>query len=403
MSGEKHFGYYVFGKDLKNLKITTLKENGVTDIFLNYYAFTLYKEEVLNIIQTLKDNGIMTHIWVQCFYNGEWVNPVKADLNSKKKEIKYYSNLKNVYGVNLDYLRYPGNAYKTKNGTSTITSFVEEVRKENPKTFLSCSVMSEDETSYYYGQDIPSLSKNCDAILPMQYKGNYGGGTSWLKSTTQYFKSKSSSPVWSALQSYKSDDDTTILSASELLSDTETCLDNGASGCIMFRYGLSPVLDFTPYNPKTIVGTSSYTVTPVVIRKLAEKTKDYIEKNKKYPKSFTINNKKYSVGQVNYLLSYAVNNPNKNISLISVNESETQEYYDKINENLLKGDYQDISKRLYNYIKSNKALPNYVVTQKSKKKLNPKTYTYMLARIIVYYYNHSKTMPLYANANTRYY
>ena len=39
---DNHFGYWVFGKDMKNLDLKDLSEKGVTDIFLNYYAYTLY-------------------------------------------------------------------------------------------------------------------------------------------------------------------------------------------------------------------------------------------------------------------------------------------------------------------------------------------------------------------------
>ena len=44
MSKTKHFGYWVFGKDMENVNLKTLKNNGVTDIFLNFYAFTAHGE-----------------------------------------------------------------------------------------------------------------------------------------------------------------------------------------------------------------------------------------------------------------------------------------------------------------------------------------------------------------------
>ena len=31
----KHFGYWVFGKDMLNVNLNNLKDNGVTDLFLN--------------------------------------------------------------------------------------------------------------------------------------------------------------------------------------------------------------------------------------------------------------------------------------------------------------------------------------------------------------------------------
>ena len=145
-----HFGYWVFGKDMLNVNLQNLKNNGVTDLFLNYYAFTTHGEsKVLNWIQEAKNKGINVHIWMQCFYDGSWHNPVNTDLTSRVNEAKKYASMKNVYGVHLDYLRYPGNAYKTTGGADAITNFVKKVRSQIPNTFLSCAVMPEDSCKYY--------------------------------------------------------------------------------------------------------------------------------------------------------------------------------------------------------------------------------------------------------------
>ena len=240
----KNFGYWIFGKDMYNVNLETLKKNGVTDIFLNYYAISLYgQSKVTAWIKKARTQGINTHLWVQCFYDGNWINPKTTNLNAKLKEIKNYASITGVYGIHLDYLRYPGNAYKTSGGADAITNFVKKVRSQNPKVFLSCAVMPENEDDKkYYGQDIPALGKLVDAILPMQYKGNYEAGTSWLQSTTKYFSKYAT--VWSGLQTYKSDDDPTQLSAKEILNDAKTCIKNGAKGVILFRYGICPSINF---------------------------------------------------------------------------------------------------------------------------------------------------------------
>ena len=158
-----NFGYWVFGKDMYNVNLETLKKNGVTDIFLNYYAITLYgNTKVVAWIKKAKAQKINVHIWVQCFYNGNWINPKTANLSSKLKEIKGYAAIEGVKGVHLDYLRYPGNAYKTSGGAEAITAFVKKVRSQNPKTFLSCAVMPETDDKKYYGQDIEALGKIVD-------------------------------------------------------------------------------------------------------------------------------------------------------------------------------------------------------------------------------------------------
>ena len=242
-SSQKHFGYWIFGKDMLNTNLDSFKDSNVTDIFLNFYAFTAHGEEtVKQWIKQANEKGIKIHIWMQTFYDGEWHNPVDMDTTPRINEAKRYASIDGVYGVHLDYLRYPGNAHKTNGGAEAITAFAKKVREAIPDKFLSCAVMPENESKYYYGQDIEALGQIMDAILPMQYKGNYSAGSSWLASTTQSFSSKAT--IWSGLQTYKSDDDTTILSSEELINDINTCLDNGAKGAILFRYGLSPNVQF---------------------------------------------------------------------------------------------------------------------------------------------------------------
>ena len=238
-----HYGYWVFGRDMTSVNLQNLKEKGVTDLFLNYYAFTTHGvDKVKNWIKEADNHNIHVHVWMQCFYDGEWHNPVYTDFSSRINEAKEYSLIDGVYGVHLDYLRYPGNAYKTDGGTEAVTDFTRRVREAVGGKFLSCAVMPESDSSYYYGQDIYELGKICNVVLPMQYKGNYGAGSSWLASTTKEFSSKCT--VWSGLQTYKSDDDTTLLSENELKNDINTCLNNGAKGAILFRYGLSEDIKF---------------------------------------------------------------------------------------------------------------------------------------------------------------
>lgn len=395
-----HYGYWVFGRDMGNVKLETLKANGVTDLFLNFYAFSLYSEDgVVKWIQNAKNNGINVHIWVQCFYDGEWHNPKTTDLNPKLKEIKKYANIKGVYGVHLDYLRFPGNAYKTTDGDKAITEFVKKVRSQNPKIFLSCAVMPEEEDKKYYGQDITELGKIVDCIIPMQYKGNYSAGDKWLTSTTKLFSSKAT--VWSGLQAYKSDDDTTLLSSSELLTDVKTCLNGGAKGVLLFRYGLSSNINFKSLEKKD--GEKNMVkISASEIKTMATTVKTYVEKNKTFPTSVTVNKKKYTYGQVAYILCYAVNNIGKPLEVITVKNASSPSG-DSINENITKADYTDIAKRTYEWIKKNKQCPNYATTKKSKKKLRPRVFIYMMARIVAFYYNNKKTMPNYANANSSYF
>lgn len=242
----KHFGYWIFGRDMYNVNIDDFKKQGVTDVFLNYYAIKTYgTDKVRAWIEQMKP--INVHIWMQCFYDGEWHNPKTTDLTYKIEEAKSYANIEGVAGVHLDYLRYPGTAYKTNGGTEAITEFVRKVRNNVGNDIkLSCAIMPEDSGKYYYGQDITELGKILDFIAPMQYKGNYNAGTQWLRSTTQNLSKQAK--VWSGLQAYKSDNDTTLLTQNEVENDIKICLDNGADGVLLFRYGLSANPNFSQFN-----------------------------------------------------------------------------------------------------------------------------------------------------------
>lgn len=387
----KHYGYWVFGRDMDNVNLEALKNKGITDIFLNYYAFTVHGEsKVQTWINKAKQNNIDIHIWTQCFYEGGWVDPALTDLTAKKNEIKKYANLKNVKGVHLDYLRYPGNAHKIIGGFEAITRFAKEVREQNPDTFLSCAVMPENEGKKYYGQDLDALGQIMDAVIPMQYKGNYKAGTSWLASITKSFSAKAN--IWSGLQAYKSDNDTTLLSSNELMNDINTCLTNGASGAVIFRYGLSPDINFNG---------DKMTISATNINTMANSIKTYVEKNKTFPNTITVDGTQYTYGQMAYILAYAINNLGKPADVFKVNGA-SKSTGDTINENIVTSDYKDIAKRVANYIKTHKQCPNYATTAKSKKRLRPRVFIYMFARIIVWYNNH-KSLPNYANANSGYF
>lgn len=238
-----HFGYWIFGKDMLNVNLQNFKDCGVTDLFLNYYAITTHGESrVVDWINQANNFGLRVHMWMQCFYDGEWHNPKDMDLSGKIAEAKKYAGMNGVYGVHLDYLRYPGNAYKTDGATEAVNQFAMKVREAIGNKFLSCAIMPESENEYYYGQDAGALGRICDVVIPMQYKGNYGAGSSWLASTTKMFSQMAS--IWSGLQSYRSDDDPSVLTESELQNDISTCIGNGAKGAILFRYGLSPDVNF---------------------------------------------------------------------------------------------------------------------------------------------------------------
>ena len=82
-------------------------------------------------------------------------------------------------------------------------------------------------------------------MIPMVYKGNYHAGSSWIKSiTAQFVKKSNGAEVWTGLQAYRSDSNINKLSVSELLKDARAASDGGATGIILFRYGLTNYINF---------------------------------------------------------------------------------------------------------------------------------------------------------------
>lgn len=253
-------GYWVWSAHMKKVNLKKLQSRGTKQIFLHVHAISVYgKSTVVSWIKQAHKYGMKVHLWMQVFYsNGEWVRPVNKDgsfkykyMNSKIAEAKKYAKIKGVNGVHLDYVRFGGTAHLYDTSTKAVNYFVKKVavgiHKINPNMIVSAAVMPEPGMmDYYYGQDIPTMSKYVDVLLPMVYKGNYGKNTAWIKSVTKAFVGQSNgAQVWTGLQAYKSDSNPTKLTSSELIKDARAAKSGGASGVILFRYGITNLLKFT--------------------------------------------------------------------------------------------------------------------------------------------------------------
>ena len=171
-------------------------------------------------------------------------------INERVKEAKKLAKVKGVSGVHFDYVRYPGNAYKYDGAVKAVNTFIKKatkaVHKVNKKIILSAAVMPEPSSmKKYYAQDIQTMGKYLDAILPMVYKGNYHAGHSWIKWVTKTFSKQSKkAKIWTGLQTYKSDASLKKLPAKELMGDADAAALGGAYGVILFRYGLFNYINF---------------------------------------------------------------------------------------------------------------------------------------------------------------
>ncbi|MBZ9571051.1 putative glycoside hydrolase [Methanobrevibacter sp. TMH8] len=247
-------GVWVQGENMNKVNLDALSNNGIKNIFLHSSAVDRFGEKnVSNWIKKANAKDIKVHIWVQSFRDGnKWVNPINTTtktfnfpyFDSKVEEIEKYSEIPGVSGIQLDYLRYPGNAYKYDypNGitsTNAINKFVSMVsdKIKDKNITLSITVMPEREDEKYYGQDIWTLSYYADAIIPMAYAGNYNQNSSWVKSIATYFKKEAMwSKVCIGIQTYDSDTNLTSLPASKIKENAQAALNGGADSIALFNW-----------------------------------------------------------------------------------------------------------------------------------------------------------------------
>ena len=380
----KHSGYWVYGSDMKNVNLQDLSSKGVTDIFLNFKAYELYgKSGVEQWISTASSNGIKVHMWVQAFYNktSSWVNPLKNGqknieyFNKKINEVKTYAAIKGLSGIHFDYLRYSGSgqnaAYNNPGGTEAINYFVKEaisaIKSVNSNLKVSCALMPETTSSaYYYGQDYSVLSQYMDIVIPMIYKGNYNKDSSWIASTTKWYVDNSKgASVWAGIQTYKSDDDVTKLSSSDLANDISAAFKGGADGVVLFRYGVSNDVNFN------VLSASSSSVKSISINNIvvgATNLKVYYASNHQLPNTVTAGGYTFTLPEFLYLMSQAIyqistGNTNDIIAITGVTAPSSPSG-DSISKDLYT--FTDVAKNVAIFISTNKRAPNYASSDVGK-------------------------------------
>jgi uncharacterized lipoprotein YddW (UPF0748 family) len=251
-------GYWVDRWHVFNVNLKKLSKTGTKNIFLLHTSFSKYGEaKILKWIKKAHKYGMKVHIWISVFYKGKFIHPVSKNgvynykfMNKIIKQVKHYSQLKGVDGIHFDYLRFGGTAYQYKNSVDAVNYFVKKacrtIRSVNPDIIISAAVMPEpNDMKYYYAQDIPTMSKYLDVIVPMVYKGNYEAGSKWIKKTTKQFVERSNGAIiWTGLQSYHSDSNIQKLSYKSLFKDAKYAKSGGASGIVIFRWGLSELINF---------------------------------------------------------------------------------------------------------------------------------------------------------------
>ena len=456
-------------EDVANLNVDKIRGAGITDIFVkcNIYS-NKYQNTLKTIVTMFQSSGIRINAWVTCFLdaNGKWINPAGTTytytVNVTKKvavktpykywykswykyrghwnyKWKYVWKTKTTYknvvttqkktgldttyntkvinavinmvknygvdGINLDYLRYPGTAYKYTSSSQTITSFVksihDSVKSINSSVAVSADLMPEGKVNaYYYGQNYTQLAKYLDFMVPLVYKGSYGynsskgtsstgkNGTDWIGSSIAYIISQSNgTPVVAGLQTYRSAGNLTAIPANELQNDINAAAKNGASGYALFIYG-KITEDF-------FKNSASNTFTSDQIQNAAASLKSYIETNKKLPAYVTIGTSHISIEDLLNLMVTSIlqlNTGNKSAVTFKNISSPTHPTGDLVDGAISKSEYLNIAQRIKSFIDTNNVAPNYASS--SLGNIQYESLVYMYSKILDFY-NTTNGLPNY--------
>jgi len=397
-------GIWLKAEDTSTITVSELKNANITDIFVkaNRISIPTYQSVLKDLITKFQNSGIRIHAWITCFKdaNGNWIDP--ANTTQRKTLLDFITDITKNYsidGIHLDYVRYSGvgdnAANKHPGATDTITSFVKEVydtvKAIKPKMAVSAAVMPEGaNNANVYGQDYKALAPYLDFIVPMLYRGNYGQNTAWIGSATKYIVDQvGGTPVIAGIQTYVSDYDTTQLTADELNQDIKSAKDNGASGYVLFRYGM---ID------KNFLKPPSFTISQ--IKDAAARLKTYIETNKMLPNYLTVGTTQVKISDFLKLMT---------TSIIQINSGKTasitlQNVVAPVNPagaftsgKIYKSGYVDIANRINIYINTNGAAPGY--TTSTLGKISYQSLIYMYAKILNYY-KISNRLPNYVSMDS---
>ena len=132
----------------------------------------------------------------------------------------------------------------------------------------------------------------------------------------------------------------------------------------------------------------------------AKQIKQYIEKNKKIPKSSSLDNgKTLSPYSMSYLLSDLIlNNGKGEYGLIAVVRYNTKNYNDTVNSKVVKSDYLKMIKNFVLYCKANGRVPAYITIPSSNVKVSFELYYYCISKIVVFL-DENKVLPNYCVMN----
>ena len=98
-----------------------------------------------------------------------------------------------------------------------------------------------------------------------------------------------------------------------------------------------------------------------------------------------------------YYIAKQIINPKKDVTVINISDAPNPTG-SSISRQIDKADYLDMCKRLIRFVETYKKMPNYVTYMDYE--ITPRLLTEILSRILIYYDTY-KTLPAYANANSK--
>ena len=183
--------------------------------------------------------------------------------------------------------------------------------------------------------------------------------TAWIGTTTKYIVDHAGGkPVIAGLQTYISDYDTTKLSANELDQDIKSAIDNGASGYVLFRYGMIS---------QDFLKPPSFTLSQ--IKDASARVKAYIETNKILPNFVTIGTTQVKMSDFLKLMTTSILqlNSGKTTPLTLKNVNAPQDSIESYTSGTInKAGYLDIANRINAFIDANGRAPGSATTTLGK-------------------------------------
>ena len=245
-------------------ELRKLKNLGYDHILLNFAGFENkgYRKNLIKCMNIASEIGLNMHVWIQCFYNGDWVSPIDDASKSFREEI--YEKVRNevhryieefgVKGVHLDYIRFAGTASKhyhnnEVNGITAVNKCCREVREITDSydagIVTSAALMPEPNSTHYYGQAPYQMAEYIHILMPMIYRyGSYDFSDATFQSRSDYFAdqaAKKGGVSWSGIQTYNAANKG--MTAEELRRDIDLMAATKASGIVLFRYQLGSYPD----------------------------------------------------------------------------------------------------------------------------------------------------------------